>query len=276
MKSRYGLAGRQSGQGTLEYILVLLIGIILILSLVYQFHSAFRSWANAFFDGYVRCLLEVGELPGTGSICQSEYETYDINKGKGLLKNNLADGSGSGKGGNNASKSPSNKSASKSGGEVMAPNGNETIGRFGQDGGRNRATNLGAVGDKSGDAADAGKQSLDGGGSGGSFGRHSRPDRTRFEYGRGDLAEADEAEKKGKPKTASAGTSNDGNALKPKKFMESLERKPAQVEDVNGSSLTFSGFIKMLFIICIIIAIVVFFGGQLMSIMKSREKGGDS
>jgi hypothetical protein len=274
MKSRYGLAGRQSGQGTLEYILVLLIGIILILSLVYQFHSAFRSWANSFFDGYVRCLLEVGELPGTGSICQSEYETYNMANGKGLLKNNLADGGGSGKGANNASKSSSNKSSSKSGGEVMAPSKDETIGRFGQDGGRNRVTNLGAVGDKAGGAA-AGKEPLDVGGSGGSFGRNSRPDRTRFEYGRGDLAEADEADKKGKPKTATAGTSNDGNALKPKKFMESLERKPAEVEDVNGNSLTFGGFIRMLFIICIIIAIVVFFGGQIMSIMKSSEKGGD-
>src|ERR1051326_4578430 len=55
----------QLGQGTLEYILVLVVVIIIILGLMYQFHSSFRNYAQQFFDGYIACLLEVGELPGT-------------------------------------------------------------------------------------------------------------------------------------------------------------------------------------------------------------------
>ena len=274
--SRLGLARRESGQGTLEYILVLLIGIILILSLVYKFHDSFRIWANNFFDGYVKCLLEVGELPGAGSLCKDEYSAFDGNAGKGLLKNNLADGGGgSGKNGKGSSTANANKkSANRSGGEVTAPNGNSTVGRFGQDNGRNKVTNLGAV-DKGDAGAATGKEPADGGATLGSFGRSFRPDRSRIEYGPGYVSEIDDEVKKGKPKTAAAGKSNDGSGLKPKSFTESIERKPATIVEINGNSLTFSGFIRMLFIICIIIAIVVFFGGQLMSIMKSREKGGD-
>lgn len=53
----------ESGQGVIEYILVLTITVFLIGTFLYQFSTAFRKYANNFFGEYVACLLETGELP---------------------------------------------------------------------------------------------------------------------------------------------------------------------------------------------------------------------
>ena len=86
MKKRWFITGRESGQSLIEYVLVLLVVIIITLSLIYQFHSAFRNYAKAFFGGYIACLLETGELPGTGAqLCREEMPNFDLKKGKKQL-----------------------------------------------------------------------------------------------------------------------------------------------------------------------------------------------
>ena len=62
--------------------------------------------------------------------------------------------------------------------------------------------------------------------------------------------------------------------LRARKVQENLARKPAGHEEP-AASFTLSGFIRLLLIILIIVAMVIFFGGQLMQITRSREKGGD-
>ena len=67
---------KESGQGVLEYILVLVIVLVVILGLVYQFNVKFKNYAEQFFDGYIACLLETGDLPGVGgSMCEEEMKT---------------------------------------------------------------------------------------------------------------------------------------------------------------------------------------------------------
>ena len=61
----------ESGQAAVEYILILAIIVIIALSVVWQFSTAFRSYSDKLFDGYIACLLETGELPGS-TLCSSE------------------------------------------------------------------------------------------------------------------------------------------------------------------------------------------------------------
>ena len=91
---------REAGQSTVEYILILMVTVVLILTIVYQFSTAFRAYAEQIFDGYLACLLETGELPG-GQGCTADMKPFNIADGKPLLTGGLSsssDGGGSGSG----------------------------------------------------------------------------------------------------------------------------------------------------------------------------------
>jgi hypothetical protein len=93
----------ESGQGILEYILLLLIGVAVVLGIIYQFDSAFKVYANNYFGDYLACLLETGELPNLGaqnnqSTCGALFQPFDINNGQ-----TIAAGSGGGSGGGSGS-----------------------------------------------------------------------------------------------------------------------------------------------------------------------------
>ncbi len=72
---------------------------------------------------------------------------------------------------------------------------------------------------------------------------------------------------------SSAKPAEKGDALRPRKAVENTDRKPAgkQLED-KGGGLEFGKLFRMFIIIGIIIAIVVFLGGQVLQISKSGEK----
>lgn len=78
----------ESGQGTVEYVLLLVVVISMIMGGIYQFNDAFRVWANNYFGNYLVCLLETGELPlisgsgGHNSECQEEFKKFNIADGK--------------------------------------------------------------------------------------------------------------------------------------------------------------------------------------------------
>ncbi len=91
----------ESGQGIVEYILVLVIAVGLILGLLYQFDDAFRVYAQNYFGDYLACLLETGELPNLGSTnsqgtCGALFQPFDINNGQGLAGGGGAGGAGVG------------------------------------------------------------------------------------------------------------------------------------------------------------------------------------
>lgn len=277
MKKRFGLSGRESGQGTVEYILILVIVVIITLTLLYRFHGAFRNYAQVFFDGYVACLLDVGELPGTGSVCLSEMPKFDPKSAKYLLKDNLPEpGNGSSGGSSNAAKSadPNGQRAQANRAHRAGPAGGGGGGRGGRfrDSGRVRSSEVGKVGD--------GSESTFGGDdkSGASItvptGRlrsNGQPPKVKMEINADGRIE--EASDGGRPKSLkTAKNVDDGSGLRPVKTVENPSRTNASVGDGEGKGFSLGALIRLLIIILIIVAMVIFFGGQLMQIAKSQDK----
>lgn len=271
MKKRTGLAGPESGQGTVEYILVLVVVIIIILSLLYRFHSSFRSYTENFFDGYIACLLETGELPGTGAICKEEYQSFDPKGGNQLLKDKLPEGRNAGKkdkGGAAQHQANNSRRGEASGG--YRNGGYE--GRLGG-GFRSRETAVGTVAPASSDSSSNGRNSMI------SMSNNTYVGRTQGDYHGPRTVEYGggvETEKDSKDVAAKSTVKRESAAdkLRGAKGFETLNRKPAAKSDKDGEGFSISGFIRFLLIILIVVAMVIFFGGQLMQIARSREKGG--
>ncbi len=96
----------QSGQAVAEYILVLLVAVILILTFLWLFSGAFKAWANNYFGDYLTCILETGELPnisgepGDSGQCDQFFEPFSLKNGRPLILN------AGGGGGNNNQNAP--------------------------------------------------------------------------------------------------------------------------------------------------------------------------
>jgi hypothetical protein len=271
VRKSYGLSGRESGQGTLEYILVLIIVVIIILTLLFRFNGAFKKYAAAFFDSYIACLLEVGELPGTGSTCSSEMPSFNQKDGKMLLKDNLPESKGGGnKGGGGSSNSANNnhRGETKNGG-----GGGNAVGRL-RDSGRNRSTEIGKVGD--GNESSFGGDDKNGVANTQSAGRvpsGNRPATVKMDVNSDGKVE--EKSETNRPKSATTTKKVDeSNELRPVKSIENTTRKTASAADDDQKGFSVGALVRLLIIILIIVAMVVFFGGQLIQISKSRDKGG--
>jgi hypothetical protein len=298
MKPRYRVSNSEAGQAAVEYILILAITVIIILSILWQFSTAFRVYAEAFFDGYIACLLETGELPGT-TICDSDIKSFDLNDGQKLIAGNLSPGNG-GESGSSAdsskreagsrgqsdrgkkaesdqAKNTSEESAG-SGGEAVAGSGgggSASVGRVGRFESRRRSTAVGQFKGSSAEAAIAGADSAFGPVPVGSAGNVIDPSRRRAlrrDYGVMTLG-SDENEEDGRPPVAPVTKkASNGQELKPRVAKEILRKPAAKTDENKESGFTFGNFLKFLLIAIILIAIVVFFGGQLLQISKSREK----
>lgn len=74
------------GQGSIEYIMLLLIVVMISLGALYQLNTAFADYAENYFGEYLACLLETGELPNlgapNGTTCDSEFEPFDLASGR--------------------------------------------------------------------------------------------------------------------------------------------------------------------------------------------------
>lgn len=265
----------ESGQGALEYILLVLITMVIILGLVYEFNYKFKNFLDNYFGNYIACLLETGELPGTtGGTCASEYQTISDQTGKQLLK--------FGNGGASSSSTSSSKTSSSSSntpratGEAISSNSGQTS-NFNNSGGSSsggkalRSNVNGAAGKK--DANAMGYQTLYG--AGGAYDKNASTGGNsgdkKYYMTVGDDADASNG-KASVSKTDKK--SNNNNALKPKRVTQDAFRKIANTGDVQETPFTFGDFIRWIIIGALILIIIIFFGGQLMQIMRSREKGG--
>lgn len=87
-----------------EYVLLLMVTIMVVFGVVYQFNDAFRNWAKGYLGDYTACLLETGELPaiggtgGTSSACADMFKTFSLTEGR-PYNSDGSDGSGGGGGG---------------------------------------------------------------------------------------------------------------------------------------------------------------------------------
>lgn len=293
MMSQTKSLGRESGQGTIEYILVLLITVIIITSLIYQYNSAFRSYAEAFFGGYVSCLLELGEIPGrSGGVCQ--MSDFNLSDGKIAMDGSVGEGGAGGASGganqgeesssqaNNQqsdSQKPESGGESNSGGgrdEAMVTGGGSSpsrpIGSL-RNTGRQASTPDGEVEDRK--ESISAPPSIIGQPTSTRVGTVARSSNRKtplsgFGYWG---QEANEREKEDRPAVASVSSKKESeDSLKPRKAKVDVNRAPAQELEQDGSGFSFGSLLRFLLIGGIIVAIVVFFGGQIIQVTKSWEK----
>jgi hypothetical protein len=261
----------EAGQSLVEYLLVLVVTVALILGLMAQFYKPFNRWITSYLGPYLECLLDVGELPTFGSSGASGLCAAEFKAGNGIysktkpISTNPSEKSSGGTGENaNSSK---NSSGSGGSGGNSAASSNYRMKGF-------------PIGKSKG--ADGPSESTAGGGevplgqtryfrAGGSAGELASS-RSTDVIGTTNLGIAErERLEKGKEKTFNVEALDSGSDLKKKKLeLKDSERKPASEE--KETPWTFSSYLKFAVILMIIIAIVLFLGGQILQISKSMEK----
>ncbi len=321
----------ERGQASLEMILLMIIGMIVILGLVYRFNTAFKRYTIEMYGTYYRCLLETGELPGTGSVCRDREARYDIANGRALVTDGDtgtggtddgsggsggsgsggsggsgsggsgsggSGGSGSGKNGRSGSGNQAGSGSGGSGGGSGSGGGgdagSEAVGGNSRNGGRgsvvsrlknagrNRSTSVGSASDLSKEDADAAAAANGDNGLivDATSARHTnnplRSAKTKMNFSmEGDQYQREET-KAVAPIAATAtkkSADRGGDSLRPRKAVEKGDRAPAKKRnDDDGGGLEFGKLFKLFLIIGIVIAIVVFLGGQVLQISKSGEK----
>lgn len=87
----------------------------------------------------------------------------------------------------------------------------------------------------------------------------------------------EERDKNARPSAAKVGKADDGGVggLRAGRAIEKQTSQRMVSSTSEGTSFSIGRLLRFLIMACIIIAMIVFFGGQLLQISKSREKGGD-
>lgn len=265
------------GQALVEYILMLVITVSLVLALISQIFKPFGQFIDNYMGAYVGCLLEYGELPTLGSSdpsapdedseCNKRFASASLSSGRPPLHNGQGELEG------NKDKSAKGGSGSSSGGYAgsASRNGSRYI-----NSGRGRPS----VGVESG-AERSGKVveiALEDGGANAFFRSNAAgtrqsitPRRKTTSVGLAGLSEAEKKKLEKKANSASRVVEiGEGNAPSPKKTMVKMpEAKPVIEED---KPITVGNFIRYLFIAALVIALVIFIGGQALQMSKSFEK----
>lgn len=264
------VSSKESGQAVIEYILVLIVVVSILLGVMWQFNDGFRKFTNSYFGDYLACLLELGELPALGGPTsgQCHYEWPD-----GKSPSN-PDGSKTAGGDDNKGKdssSPPSKSSSANNGGGGGSGAAESVGRFGSNysgasrDGRPATVVMGQVKTDSytgSTEATSGKRADTAANKGGSL---EVVDQS------GGVIDPFEQRKVKEDKVAVAkGTVADN--LRSKKTRVTINRKVASTDyQDKDKAFGFGDWMRWLLIAAIIVALVVFFGSQAMSISKSWE-----
>lgn len=277
-KSKLPNLRSQSGQGIVEYILVLIVVVAIILGGLYQLNTAFKEWAVNYFGTYLACLLEAGELPtiggspGDSGVCNELFQPFDFAKGRRLA---AAQG--------NTAPSGDTKQSGRGTRESGAGGANSR--GFSRVGGSSRGNFAGGRGGSSGKFGSknkTGKNKSNGaytgstatGSYGGNYGatnrrlntgvKHRLDNKFAFQDDRGD-----DQKKRGTPTTkkdreesrAPAGRSK----VKQRTEMDQENRAEAD------TGMDFPNFMRYLIIAGIIIALILIIGGQMLQVGKSME-----
>lgn len=281
------LLSNQSGQGVLEYVLILLVTVAIILGGLYQMNTAFKVWAQNYFGSYLSCLLETGELPALGGafisdagICNELYEPFSIENGRPLLassgnKGSSSGGSSSSSGGssNQSETAPSNKldgnqgqresTGSSSGSSQTNPSSRFSSSRSSSGSQRNPPTRRGSSDSYTGSTDGSIPMSMLG--SGGS--------------GRNRMLSADGSQQYSLAQQQERKPIKGGDTVrKVDEIQERAKRKAtpfrapaAKTDNQEDSGMTFGSFLRYLVIAAIIIALLLVVGGQLLQISKSSD-----
>lgn len=277
----------QRGQGIVEYVLVLVVVVSIILGGMYQLNTAFKTWANNYFGNYLACLLETGELPsisGTGGdsgLCNQAFKPFTLAEGRPLNPNYTPpENKGSdGKGGGGSREQARNGSRVGGGGGSGGYDGygggyggsGRGNGRFSSSWGKGRAGKGGRGGRGGKPPAPMYTGSTDAGDYG-----SSQTVRQKFKVekkNRLDNRFAFDEEKQERPKVKVAATvklPQDEGQKPPKSRLKRHEKKKDRAPAAD-SSLNLPNFLRILIIAAIVIALVMFLGGQALQIGKSMD-----
>lgn len=279
--------GNNQGQALIEYVLMLIITVALVLALISQVFKPFGEFIDNYMGKYVGCLLEYGELPTLNSSTPSAADE-DSECNKRFANGTLANGrppNGSGKNGGEDSEggdSSKNGSSGDSGGGSSSGGSSGSYAGSASRGGSQymnsrRRPSMGI--DSGSDRGGGGKVveiALESGGGGAFFkssngGRYIGPGRKTHSVGITGLTEAER--KKLEKKADGAGsviTTSETIAPPPKKTAVKKPEVKAVIEE--EKPLTVGNFIRYLFIAALVIALVIFIGGQALQMSKSFDK----
>lgn len=271
------------GQALIEYVLILIITVSLVLALISQIFKPFGQFIDSYMGSYVGCLLEYGELPTLGSSDPAQADE-DSECNKKFAEGSLTGGrppKGAGNSASSADGSVNSKSSNSSSSDSGGGSGGSYAGSNSRGG--SRYINPGrraSVGVGEGNAAQGSQKVVeiasDGSGGNSFFGsnRSSRTivrERKSMAIGIAGLTEAER--KKLEKKTSGGGATMviaEGPAPAPKKtLLKPPEVKAALPEE---EPLTVGNFIRYLFIAALVIALVIFIGGQALQMSKSYDK----
>jgi hypothetical protein len=269
----------QSGQALVEYVLLLAVAVTLILGLMTQIYRPFGDWLNNYMGAYLECLLDAGELPTFGQnagegVCASEFKAFTPGSGRPPDPNARRNGS------NDRDREPQAqreriRNANEDGG------GGSGASNSGGSGRSNRSFSTGAQGGADG-LGSQGDQvmverlprsrffRLSSGGSGSAV--NSAASGSGGEVMTVPLGQTRGREKKKEKKLQVQADVGAGNNSAAKKLtIKPTERKTASTEE-DIEKWSFAQYLKIAVIVAIIIAIVLFLGGQILQISKSMEK----
>lgn len=269
--------GNSRGQGIVEYILLIVVVISLALAVSAQFFKPFNEWARNYIGDYITCLLDQGELPSLGggesvSDCDKDFQNASFGSGRPPK-------GGSGSGDDSEEKGGRGRLGKTAGGSGSSGSGSSSLIRS------RRSSNIGAGFD-----GDAGSRSskitnvsdqmglnrkIVNSGRGGSSVISSDPRAIKANGFTGMLAQEQERIKKREQKVTVARSSDRSVAFVrgKTKIMAVEPRKSRKGDfDITAGDWSLGGIVRIAFIIAIIIALVLFVGGQMMQISKSMEK----
>lgn len=280
------------GQAVIEYTLMLVISVSFVLALSMQIFKPFGEFISNYMGKYVGCLLEYGELPTLGSElpsgpdddseCNKKFAPASAATGRPPQNGSGDSGEGNSSNSKSSSANASNSSDSKDGSSSSSGGSSGTFAGSASRGGgnnifNNRRPSMGIdSGSNGGTSGKVIEIALDGGGtstffktsSGGGYGRQM--EKSRYIA----ISGLTESEKKKIQKKAEGGArlsvSSDGIAPAPKKTtIKKPEIKTVIPED---EPFTIGNFMRYLLIAAIVIALIVFLGGQALQMSKSFEK----
>ena len=248
----------------MEYILILLIVVMIALGVLYQFNTAFSNFAQNYFGEYLSCLLETGELPNLGASngtnCDSQYEEFSIENGRPKSIDPVPIAAVEGDPGRSINTGPVSVAQGRRSARGR-PSRQRTSGPSRLGGGKAAKEKQDSSSAKKKTELTAPNPRIR------SF-SNSRAGPTKIEA-RG-ISSVEVAKKKDEKVTEkkSAEIEGDSSGRDEKLRVKKKEKKVVLEED---EPMTFTKFIKYLLIIGIIIAIVVFIGGQFLQFTKDSE-----
>lgn len=272
IENRKSILSKQSGQALVEYILLVSISVALVLAFATQFYKPFGNWMQNYMGEYLQCLLDYGELPTMGSVgvdgeCAQSFKPFSPAGGRPPLKNKERNASGGGQAGNPSEneKGSANKSTFTSGasGRTRSMVVSGGAGADGKSGGAGEKQVVEKLSDSqfekfrnSNKSTTIAQSSI------------SQPNNTvAISSSRKEIIREQEKYVKLKPGEVESSESSSKN----KKMVISPPEKKVDAKE-EGFEWNFGQYLKFALILAIIIAIVLFVGGQILQISKSMEK----